>query len=78
MRTARRNSWEQGIRINYVAPCWIKSAIRTAEYENWLIDNGIQFGETEDCAGAMMRIACDRTVNGKFDMVRVHCDKLLT
>jgi NAD(P)-dependent dehydrogenase (short-subunit alcohol dehydrogenase family) len=78
MRTARRNSWEQGIRINYVAPCWIKSAIRTAEYENWLIDNGIQFGETEDCAGAMMRIACDRTVNGKFDMVRAHCDKLLT
>ena len=66
MRTARRNSWEQGIRINYVAPCWIKSAIRTAEYENWLIENGIQFGETEDCAGAMMRIACDRTVNGKF------------
>lgn len=66
MRTARRSSWEQGIRINYVAPCWIKSAIRTADYENWLINNGIKFGETEDCAGAMMRIACDRTVNGKF------------
>ncbi|OBT43649.1 hypothetical protein VE00_05247 [Pseudogymnoascus sp. WSF 3629] len=69
MRTARRNSWEQGIRINYVAPCWIKSAIRTAEYESWLIDNGIQFGETEDCAGAMMRIACDRTVNGRSFMI---------
>jgi hypothetical protein len=67
MRTARRNSWEQGIRINYVAPCWIKSAIRTAEYEQWLVNRGIQFGETEDCAGCMMRISCDKTVNGEFD-----------
>lgn len=65
MRTARRNSWEQGIRINYVAPCWIKSAIRTAEYEQWLVNRGIQFGETEDCAGCMMRISCDKTVNGE-------------
>lgn len=66
MRTARRNSWEQGIRINYVAPCWIKSAIRTAEYEQWLVNRGIQFGETVDCAGCMMRISCDKTVNGEF------------
>jgi len=65
MRTARRSSWEQGIRINYVAPCWIKSAIRTAEYEKWLIDRGIEFGEQEDVANCMMRIACDRTVNGE-------------
>lgn len=64
MRTARRSSWEQGVRINYVAPCWIKSAIRTAEYEQWLIDHGIQFGEQEDVAGCMMRIACDTSING--------------
>ncbi|KAJ4322632.1 hypothetical protein N0V94_002285 [Neodidymelliopsis sp. IMI 364377] len=65
MRTARRNSWEQGIRINYVAPCWIKSAIRTKEYETWLMDNGIEFGEQEDVASCMMRIAGDRSINGK-------------
>ena len=64
VRTVRRNSWEQGIRINYVAPCWIKSAIRTAEYEKWLEDRGIQFGEPVDCAGCMMRISCDKSVNG--------------
>lgn len=66
MRTARRSSFEQGIRINYVAPCWIKSAIRTAEYEKWLMDRGVEFGEQEDVAGCMMRIACDRSVNGQF------------
>ncbi|KIV80264.1 hypothetical protein PV11_07777 [Exophiala sideris] len=69
MRTARRSSWEQGIRINYVAPCWIKSAIRTAEYEKWLLDHGIEFGETEDCARCMMRIACDKSINGHSLMI---------
>lgn len=66
MRTARRNSWEQAIRIAYVAPCWIKSAIRTAEYEKWLVDRGIDFGEQIDVSSCMMRIATDRSINGKF------------
>lgn len=66
MKTVRQSSWEQGIRINYVAPCWIRSAIRTKEYETWLIEHGIEFGEQADCAGAMMRIACDKRINGTF------------
>lgn len=66
MKTVRRSGWEQGIRINYVAPCWIKSAIRTAEYEKYLMDNGIEFGEQEDCSRCMMRIACDKSINGMF------------
>ena len=66
MRTARRNSWEQGIRINYVAPCWIKSAIRSAEYEKWLVDHGIRFGEQIDVSSCFMRIATDKSINGKL------------
>ncbi|KAJ6190505.1 Short-chain dehydrogenase/reductase SDR [Penicillium mononematosum] len=69
MKTVRRSSWEQGIRINYVAPCWIKSAIRTKEYEDWLIERGVEFGEQADCAGAMMRIACDKSINGRSLMI---------
>lgn len=65
VRAARRNTWEQGIRINYVAPCWIRSAIRTKEYEKWLEDHGIDFGEQEDVANCMMRIASDKSVNGE-------------
>jgi hypothetical protein len=71
MRTARRNSWEQGIRINYVAPNWIKSAIRTAEYEKWLVDRGVNFGEQEDVANCMMLISCDPTING---MLHIYLD----
>lgn len=66
MRTARRNSWEQGIRINYVAPCYIKSAIRSAEYEQWLIDQGVEFAPQEDVASCMLKIASDRTINGEW------------
>ncbi|OAL45144.1 NAD(P)-binding protein [Pyrenochaeta sp. DS3sAY3a] len=69
VRTARRNSWEQGIRINYVAPCWIKSAIRTKEYEQWLIDHGIEFGEQDDVANCMLRIASDKAINGRSLMI---------
>jgi NAD(P)-dependent dehydrogenase (short-subunit alcohol dehydrogenase family) len=78
MRTARRNAWEQGIRINYVAPCWIRSAIRTAEYEKWLEEHGIDFGETEDVAGCFMRISCDRTITGSYPFPFISRPVLLT
>ncbi|CAG9996106.1 unnamed protein product [Clonostachys byssicola] len=69
MRTVRRSSHEQSIRINYVAPCWIKSAIRTAEYEKWLIDNGVEFGEQKDVSSCMLRIATDKSINGRSLMI---------
>lgn len=64
MRTARWSSMEQAIRVNYVAPCYIKSAIRTAETEKRLRDKGVEFGYPEDVATCMMRIATDRSING--------------
>ena len=66
MRTVRRSSGDQGIRINYVAPCYIKSAIRTAETERRLLDKGVEFGYPEDVAACMMRIATDQTINGEL------------
>ncbi|KAJ6024173.1 hypothetical protein N7540_004970 [Penicillium herquei] len=69
MRTARRNSHEQGIRINYVAPCYIKSAIRSAAYEAQLISKGVEFAPPEDVAMCMMKLATDRTINGHSLMV---------
>ncbi|KAF2151575.1 NAD(P)-binding protein [Myriangium duriaei CBS 260.36] len=69
MKAVRRNSHEQGVRINYVAPCWIKSAIRSAEYEKFLIDNGVEFGEQIDVANCMMFISADRNINGRSFMI---------
>ncbi|KAL4898288.1 short chain dehydrogenase/ reductase [Aspergillus ambiguus] len=69
MRTARRSSWEQGIRINYVAPCYIKSAIRSPKYEAQLIAKGVEFAPQEDVAACMMRLATDQTINGHSLMI---------
>ncbi|CAI7633343.1 unnamed protein product [Penicillium glandicola] len=69
MRTARRNSHEQGIRINYVAPCYIKSAIRSAAYEAQLKAKGVEFAPQEDVATCMMKLATDRTINGHSLMI---------
>ncbi|KAJ5952832.1 uncharacterized protein N7479_011245 [Penicillium vulpinum] len=69
MRTARRNSHEQGIRINYVAPCYIKSAIRSAAYEAQLMAKGVEFAPPEDVAICMMKLATDRTINGHSLMI---------
>lgn len=77
MRTVRRSSHEQSIRINYVAPCWIKSAIRTAEYEKWLVDRGVEFGEQKDVSSCMLRIATDRSINGECERYQYFSEILM-
>ncbi|KAL4799239.1 hypothetical protein BDV19DRAFT_355487 [Aspergillus venezuelensis] len=69
MRTARRSSWEQGIRICYVAPCYIRSAIRSPAYEAELMAKGVEFAPQEDVAMCFMRIAADRSINGHSLMI---------
>ncbi|KAL4734920.1 hypothetical protein BDV11DRAFT_208973 [Aspergillus similis] len=69
MRVARRSSWEQGIRINYVAPCYIKSAIRSPTYEAELVAKGVEFAPQEAVARCFMRIATDRSINGHSLMI---------
>ncbi|PMD37857.1 short chain dehydrogenase/ reductase [Hyaloscypha variabilis F] len=64
MRTVRRSSWSQGIRINVLAPYYVKSAIRTPEMEAFIYGHGVRMATPEDCVAAMMRLACDRTING--------------
>ncbi|KAL5002228.1 hypothetical protein BDV10DRAFT_181909 [Aspergillus recurvatus] len=69
MRVARRSSWEQGIRINYVAPCYIKSAIRSPTYEAELIAKGVEFAPQDAVVRCFMRIATDRSINGHSLMI---------
>lgn len=66
MRTARRSVTQQGIRINYIAPSYVKSAIRSAEVEKRLTDEGVEFALPEHVAAAMMRVVTDETINGEY------------
>lgn len=43
---------------------YIKTPIRSAEVEKHLESKGIEFGLTEDCVAAMMRLACDKSITG--------------
>ncbi|KAM3419581.1 hypothetical protein BST61_g2920 [Cercospora zeina] len=69
LHTVRRNSWEQNIRIAYVAPCYIRSAIRTADWETSLLEQNVPFGETEDVAACFARVATDPETNGHALMI---------
>ena len=65
MRTVRRSSHAQDIRVNYVAPYYVKSNIRNVEVQRHLEGKGVEFAHGEDCDAAMLRIACDRGIHGR-------------
>ncbi|KAL7003937.1 hypothetical protein EMMF5_006515 [Cystobasidiomycetes sp. EMM_F5] len=56
MRTVRRNSHEQGIRIAHVAPAFTKN-------------RGVEFAEQVDVFNCMARISLDKRINGRTFMI---------
>lgn len=50
---------------------YIKSAIRSAAYEAQLISKGVEFAPQEDVATCMMKLATDRTINGKRPRTKI-------
>ena len=68
MRTVRRSSHSQGIRMKNVATYYVESNIRTAEVQRicrHLLSKGVEFAKGEDCDATVLKIACDRAVNGR-------------
>lgn len=45
---------------------YIKSAIRTAEYEAELVEKGVRWAPPSSVSACMMKIATDRSINGQF------------
>ncbi|KIX08877.1 uncharacterized protein Z518_03534 [Rhinocladiella mackenziei CBS 650.93] len=65
IRSARRTSWQEGIRVNYVAPWYTKTTILKPQVIERLVSKGVEFAEVKDCATAVLRIACDKTIKGR-------------
>ncbi|WEW61726.1 hypothetical protein PRK78_007220 [Emydomyces testavorans] len=76
MRSLRRTSWLESIRVNLVAPWYAAVFISIDEmiietpligdlFAQYLASRGIKFASKEDACAAMLRIASDRTVNGR-------------
>jgi NAD(P)-dependent dehydrogenase (short-subunit alcohol dehydrogenase family) len=66
MRSLRRTSWAESIRVNLVAPWIIATPIVPSDIAELLVAAGTEFALEEDAAKAMLRIASDRSLNGKL------------
>ncbi|ETN38997.1 uncharacterized protein HMPREF1541_07039 [Cyphellophora europaea CBS 101466] len=64
MRTVRRQSYHQGIRVAYIAPSYVRTVIQSQQVYESIRAKGLDFATTESCLAAVMRIACDKTING--------------
>ncbi|KAK5207864.1 hypothetical protein LTR41_006376 [Exophiala xenobiotica] len=65
MRSARRTSWQEGIRVAYVGPWYTKTTILKPQVIERLVSKGVEFAEVEDCTTAVLRIASDKSINGR-------------
>ncbi|KAK5950368.1 hypothetical protein OHC33_008587 [Knufia fluminis] len=64
MRTVRRQCYHQAIRVAYIAPSYIRTVIQSQEVYESIRAKGLDFATTESCLAAVMRIACDKRING--------------
>jgi len=65
MRTVRRQSAHQGIRVAYIAPSYVRTVIQSAEVYEAIKAKGIDFAAIESCLAATMRISCNKKINGR-------------
>ncbi|KAH7153503.1 short chain dehydrogenase reductase [Dactylonectria macrodidyma] len=63
-RNLRRSAWREGIRVNFVAPWYVRTPILPEQIVERFESNGIKFAALEDCARAMLHIATDKEMNG--------------
>ncbi|TVY36533.1 5'-hydroxyaverantin dehydrogenase [Lachnellula subtilissima] len=65
MRNLRRTIWKENIRVNLVAPWYVRTPILGEEIQAYLVGKGVEFATVEDCTKAMLKIASDTTINGR-------------
>ncbi|TVY51496.1 5'-hydroxyaverantin dehydrogenase [Lachnellula cervina] len=65
MRSLRQTSWQQGIRVNYIAPWYIKTPIMSEAVVNHVLSKGVLFALLEDACKAVLRVASDKSINGR-------------
>ncbi|KAJ9610733.1 hypothetical protein H2200_005510 [Cladophialophora chaetospira] len=66
MTCARRTSWQEGIRVNSIGPWYTKTSLMKPHIVDILISKGIEFADIADCTKAVLRVACDPTINGRY------------
>ncbi|KAN0089650.1 short chain dehydrogenase reductase [Hyaloscypha variabilis] len=65
MRNLRRTAWKESIRVNLVAPWFVRTPILDQGIQDFLDGKGVGFATVDDACTAMLKIASDTTVNGR-------------
>ncbi|KAM0187501.1 hypothetical protein ACHAPI_011136 [Fusarium lateritium] len=65
MRNFRRTAWKEDIRVNLVAPWYVRTPILSDKFVDFLQSKGVNFATMDDCASTMLHLASDRNINGK-------------
>ncbi|KAF7541614.1 hypothetical protein G7054_g432 [Neopestalotiopsis clavispora] len=64
-RNLRRTAWRQGIRVNFVAPWYVRTPILSDKVIEYLVSKGVNFARVEDCASAMLMLAARKEISGR-------------
>ncbi|KAH8896921.1 short chain dehydrogenase reductase [Thozetella sp. PMI_491] len=64
-RNLRRTVWREDIRVNLVAPWYVRTPILSDKIIEYLESKGVKFATVEDCAKAMLKIGSDKLINGR-------------
>jgi len=65
MRNLRRTTWQEGIRVNLVAPWYVRTPILSDAVVGFLQGKGVKFATIDDCKNTMLRIASEKNINGR-------------
>ncbi|RMZ84789.1 hypothetical protein DV737_g959, partial [Chaetothyriales sp. CBS 132003] len=68
MKSLRRTEHVHNIRVNYVAPAYIKTPLLSAAVVEHLEKAGTEFATLEDAARAVLKLASDSSINGYVDV----------
>lgn len=64
-RNLRRTSHRDDIRVNFVAPWYVRTPILSPKVLEYLVSKGVKFATIDDCARAMLNIAADQSIHGR-------------
>jgi len=65
MRNLRTTEWQHNIRVNYVAPWFIPTAILSPVAVKTLTAAGTKFATVEDAGTAILKLASDKSIIGR-------------
>ena len=68
MRSLRRTMPTMGMRVNIIAPWFVRTAIMSKEVQDLVVTRGITFADKADAGAAVVHMASDKSINGEVSL----------